>query len=1036
MTRHTASARASFLLVVLLVLGAAIVAAQTTTATLEGRVLDSTGAVVPGASITAQNVNTGLARTTISEANGDYRVPLLPVGEYNVTVEKTGFQKSQKRVLLSIGQNAAIDFALAVGEIAQEVDVEAQSDLVEPTRTSVSSVITTEQIESLPVNGRQFIDFALLAPGVSIGETTSGSTDVIIEPVTKLSFAGQNIHFNFIALDGADNISTASGIHKTSPSQEAVKEFQVINTQYGAEAGRAVGGIVNVVTKSGTNDWHGSAYWYFRDDALDATSILASPGLDELSQHQLGFTLGGPVRKDKTFIFGNYELQRRDESPFYNSVVLNNIGLINTIKANFGLAQEDLNQERTTDYDNFFVKLDHLFNDRHYMFVRYFLNDQRALNLSPLNDGFDLPSTFRNNFFRDQSLAGVLTSTLSPRWVNELRAQFARRSFDFPAISAEPHLEVANTFTMGVNRGNPDFYKEHRFEVGDNVTWNAGRHTVSFGGNYNWVRTTESFPLFYPFEATFACLRAVECPFSLEAGSPFVIFFQRNDTASNFTEPQIIPGGTSVFTAEGIPQSIRDQAKGTLDHTYNGFFIQDKWRMTDTFTLNFGLRWEFETWPDNVLNTDYNNFDPRVGFAWALGSKRNFVIRGGAGIFRGTIPSPLLMCQIPSCGGVQGEYPGREDVQNELNATTRLFAFASDPFITNLALSSLLSTGTYPDATPAGFCPDGTLGTCGFLGDAVIVRFAKDHEAPYGIQTSLSAEFEPFKDSVFRATFLHVRGVRLGSFYNVNQPDPTGQVTVHDSQGNTGTKNTFFAAPFIPGTRDPRFAVYFEADSLWDSVYDGLLLDFDKRPSNHFGFGASYTWSKGIDNGPNPSFVLIPQDNTRFHEERAVSSDHLAHRFVANATILGPTKMNALVNDWEFGFIVTLQSPRYFTKFAGFDANGDIFGANDRVGIEPRNTFEGDSMKALDLRVSRGFNLSEKVRLQGMFEAFNVFNTLNVRFFNTTYGAADFCNVSGPLDPSCGAGPFFLEGSPNPAYGTPRAIFNPRQLQLAVRLTF
>jgi hypothetical protein len=167
-------------------------------------------------------------------------------------------------------------------------------------------------------------------------------------------------------------------------------------------------------------------------------------------------------------------------------------------------------------------------------------------------------------------------------------------------------------------------------------------------------------------------------------------------------------------------------------------------------------------------------------------------------------------------------------------------------------------------------------------------------------------------------------------------------------------KNTFFAAPFIPGTRDPRFAVYFEADSRWDSVYDGLLLDFNKRATGHFGYNLSYTWSKGIDNGPNPSFVLIPQDNNRFEEERAVSSDHLAHRFVANATILGPTQMNPLVNDWEFGFIATLQSPRYFTKFAGFDANGDIFGANDRVGIERRNTFEGDTMKTLDLRVSRG----------------------------------------------------------------------------------
>ena len=219
-------------------------------------------------------------------------------------------------------------------------------ELAEPTRTMVSSVIDEQKIQQLPVNGRQFIDFALLAPGVTIGDTTSGSTDVIIEPVTKLSFAGQNIHYNFVAIDGTDNMSTASGIQKTTPSQEAVREFRVINSSYSTEYGRAVGGIVNIITKSGTNLLHGSVYDYFRNDALDARSILASPDLPtcntpgdpasggcrflkKLHQNQYGFTLGGPIKKDRTFFFGNYEGQRRSESPFYNSAILTNISLIN-----------------------------------------------------------------------------------------------------------------------------------------------------------------------------------------------------------------------------------------------------------------------------------------------------------------------------------------------------------------------------------------------------------------------------------------------------------------------------------------------------------------------------------------------------------------------------------------------------------------------------------------------------------------------------------------------------------------------------------
>jgi hypothetical protein len=234
------------------------------------------------------------------------------------------------------------------------------------------------------------------------------------------------------------------------------------------------------------------------------------------------------------------------------------------------------------------------------------------------------------------------------------------------------------------------------------------------------------------------------------------------------------------------------------------------------------------------------------------------------------------------------------------------------------------------------------------------------------------------------------------------------------------------------------YAVDFEADSKWDSVWDGLLINFSKRPTHHIGFGLSYTWSKGIDNGPNPSFVLIPQDSCCLNRERAVSSDHVAQRFVGNATLTGPTHMNPIVNGWELSTIVSVEGPHYFTKFAGFDANGDIFGNNDRVGIEPRNTFKGDSYQSVDLRLSRTFKLNERVHLQALAEAFNIMNTLNVRFFNTAYGAADFCPLAvNPLASGCPATPTgFREGSPNPSYGTPRAIFNPRQIQLALRFTW
>ena len=1048
---------------------------QAVNATLSGKITDASGGSVAKANVTASNLATGFSRSAQSSDSGEYSIPALPAGEYKVTVEFSGFGKQTKNITLQVGQAAELGFTLSPGEMVQKVEVEATAELAEPTRTQVSTVITENQIVNLPVNGREFIDFALLSPAVTIGDTTAGNTDVIVEPVTKLSFAGQNIHYNFIAVDGADDISTASGIQRGTPPQESVQEFRVINTDYSVEFGRASAGIVNIITRGGTNEWHGIAYEYFRNNKLDAINLLQATGAHVLRQNQFGAAIGGPIQRDKTFIFGNLELQRRGESPFYNSAVLKNIKDINELKAIYNLLPEpDLGSVlRTNNTDNGFLRLDHSFSQKETMFVRYFVNDGRLTNQSPLNDGFDLPSAFKSNFFRDQSVAGTLASVIKPSMVNELRVQFARRSFDFSTVSTQPHLELSNTFTTGVNRGNPDFYRESRFELVDNFSISHDRHTISIGGNYNFVRTTESFPLFYPFEADFAdpgayfgndgvnsnpatgLVCASSDPIKDPGGPgpagcqhPFVIFFERFNSATNppFTESSL---NTAVYTGTRFASNIRNEAQGTLDHSYDGLFIQDKWRATSRLTLNGGIRWEWETWPSGVLHTQWKNFDPRLGMAYNVGTSRNVVIRAGFGLFHGIIPAPLLACQIPSCGGTLGKYPGRP-FEDSLAANTRLFAFASGPPLTAFAQSQLLVNGTYPDFTSISpFTGTNTgpcipVSVCGFFGDATVVRFVEDHKNPYGIQASVAVEFEPFRDTSVSISGLHIRGVHLGSFYNVNQPDPSGTVQVHDSMGNAGTKNTYFCpvaicGPGIPGTRDPRWAIYFEATSRWDSQYDGLLININKRLSHHFSYGISYTWSKSIDDGPNPSFVLIPQDSQNFRAERALSSDDVRNRLVLNGTVKTPKEWNVFARDYQFGLIATIQSPSRFSKFAGFDANGDVFGNNDRVGIEPRNTFIGDNFRSVDFRAGRTFPFKERRSLEVLAEAFNLFNTTNIRFFNTVYGAADFCTatVNLAVAPQCAGGPFnHLEGSPNQYYGTPRAVFNPRQIQLALKFNF
>ncbi|HEV3316048.1 MAG TPA: carboxypeptidase regulatory-like domain-containing protein, partial [Candidatus Angelobacter sp.] len=511
--KRTLFAFATLAVAVVMVLGLAQPAFSQVTAAqaqLNGTVKDQAGGVIVKATVTLKNVDTNHVYTTTTNGDGFYILANIPPGNYELSAEFTGFGKAvQKDVVLRVAQVATIDISLKVAAATEVVEVKTEAPVIEPTRTEVSQVVATEQIQALPISGRLFTDFALLSPGVTTGRISLQST--FTDPsTTRISFGGQRDLSNSVTVDGADNINSATGSQRATPSQEAVSEFRVVNNSFGAEYGRALGGIVNIVTKSGTNDLHGSVYEYFQNNAVNAKSILTQPGFDILRQNQFGATLGGPIRKDRTFFFMNYEGQRRGQSPTYPALLVNNLVAINALKASLGIAPENLGVLKTADVDNGFIKLDHQLNEANRLSVRYLIQDATNLNMlvgdTLDGGGVGAPSSGRNGLLRDQSLDGTLTTQLSNTKVNSLLVQWARRNYGFPGVTGQPNLDVPNLLLLGHNFGAFDRYNETRLQFSDTYSMISGNHFAKFGVDTNYIRNFVIWPGFTPARVIFPSL--------------------------------------------------------------------------------------------------------------------------------------------------------------------------------------------------------------------------------------------------------------------------------------------------------------------------------------------------------------------------------------------------------------------------------------------------------------------------------------------------------------------------------------------------
>jgi outer membrane receptor protein involved in Fe transport len=1082
---------------------------QTSVASLNGTVLDESGGTVAGASISLREMDRNTMYSATSDQSGYYAIPNLPPGRYELKAEFKGFSKyTQTGTILNVGQTATVNITLKVEAHGEEVIVNTEAPTIEPTKTEISQVIDTKQIDDLPISGRLFTDFALLTAGVATGRTSLQSTITEFES-TRVSFGGMRDLSNEITVDGADNVNTVTGSQRSTPPQESVQEFRVVNNGFGAEYGRALGGIVNIVTKSGGNEFHGTIYDYLQNNATDARSLLQpSPDANVLRQNQFGASLGGPIQKDKFFFYTNYEGQRRAESPTFPAVFFQNLDLINESKAALGIAPENPNILKTKDNDYGIIKADYQINSNNRLSLRYNVEDGRDLNQlvgSTLDGGgIGAPSSGHNLFLRDQSLVGTVSTILKPNLVNSVLVQYARRHYNFPGVTGQPNLDIPNTLLFGHNFGVFDAIYESRAQLTDNVSWVKGNHVAKFGIDYNYVNNFVIWPGFTPMRIVMPGLNCLvdfanfvdptagiasnpadgPCPtsvspfFPTQPGAPFgpnnndplngvPIVFWGAPVGSGPLTPGFQPPTIPTDWQHAYLPSQTGNFSETLDHAYYGFYAQDQWRVRPSLTVNYGVRYDFESGLQKQINPHYNGVQPRLGLAWSPNNKT--VVRAGFGLFDDRYNLSFLFITQPQRPVIiPGEtLPGiREGANSATWVLNQLTPGAAG--LPASAAANLVLTGNVPAQFITGPCPPSCTAGAGMV--------QHNSKIPYSEQANLEIDREIGHGLTVSAGYLWVAAHHLVRADNLNVCPPFGAPA--DTTVPTITPGipnclptpappagwpvgkAYFGAAGVPGggAAYSNAGLLYSTDNTGNSVYNGLTLQVTERAGQYFSLNANYTFSHTLDDGTFTTFVSTPQDLYNRGLERANSNQDVRQRFVTNFT--GTTPIHSILRNFSMSSIVTLQTGRPFTMFVGFDANGDTNPVTDRVGNLGRNTYYGDPLYSWDLRISRYFQLRERLRLDLMLDAFDLLNRPNVDEVTSVYGAAVICGGTatprnyrdkatietqqqaiafddGTGGPTCpNLSPVPSPPVPNALFGAPRTMLNPRQFQFGAKFAF
>jgi outer membrane receptor protein involved in Fe transport len=913
---------------------------------IEGTVTDESGAVLPGVNVTIRNTGTGIVRETQTDAAGVYRAPLLPVGTYEVTAALTGFATTKRpNLTLGIGQVLRADLTLKVASAQEEITVTAEAPIIEPSRTHQASTVGERAVANLPVNGRNFIDFVLTTPGVN-RDVRGGD----------ISFAGQRGTLNSLVIDGADNNNTffgqtlgrtGSGRAPYQFSQDAVQEFQVNRNAYSAEYGRAGGAVINVVTKSGTNDFHGSAFEFYRDKRLNANSyanktVVPIRARQPFRVHQFGASLGGPVQKDKAFFFLSYDGQRQKIPNPIILVLPANLPTDADTQAGLATVQSKAGSyEQARDQDVLLAKLDYQLDPRHRLTIRY--NHQNFTGQNFENSGTtNAEEHSGNSLVRTRSVNGSLSSVFSSTFFNELRGQYARDMEPGLANTNDPEVILnqgaQRILTFGRNNFSPRETTIKRFQVADTVTWIRGAHSWKIGADVNHDDIFNFFPGFFGGGYVFNSLAS----------------FNRGVPSGSGESYQQNFGGIGTTGPETHPNIFEFAA-----------FVQDEWRVRKELSLTLGVRYDLQSFkkpevrnPDpqlaaagidtSFLKTDKNNFGPRLGLAWNPNEKT--VFRAGYGLFYGRTPSIMV---------------GTAHSNNGVNVISVRVSGAQAP--------KYPATLSAPPTGVAGVKPS-------------IFVFDKDYQNPEVHQASAGVEYALGTDVSVGASYLFVAGRNLqrSRDFNVGTPVPVP----YSVQGGGSLTVLRFpdVRPFSNFDRIIRF------ESTAESSYNGFTLEVKKRFRQSLQASFAYTLGKVEDTKPDATAVVPGNqgDDSKhasnpadFEADRAPGDNDVRHRAVFSGywdvsywkSSHGVAK--ALLDGWAMSWIATMQSGQPYSERIANDVNNDGNRFNDIVPGN-RNTHRLPTSYNLDMRVSRRIPLGSKARLELIGEAFNVFNHTNI----------------------------------------------------------